>query len=139
MLEILERITTGRKQEKGVDALQRFQGIMYLQRLAEVIQDTSLCGLGKTAPNPILSTLKWFRDEYEAHIYERRCPAGVCTGLLTYEIDTDKCKGCTLCAKNCPADAILGSAKTPHFILDDKCIGCGTCVDVCRFDAVLVK
>jgi len=139
MLEILERITHGRRQEKGVDALQRFQGIMYLNRLAEVIKDTSLCGLGKTAPNPVLSTLKWFRDEYEAHIYERKCPAGVCTGLLTYSIDVDKCKGCTLCAKNCPSDAIIGNVKTPHFIIDDKCIGCGTCVDVCRFDAVIVN
>jgi len=139
MLEILERITKGRRFDKGTDALQRFQGIMYLQRLAEVIQDTSLCGLGKTAPNPVLSTLTWFRDEYEAHIYEGKCPAGVCRGLLTYSIDVDKCKGCTLCAKNCPADAILGSVKKAHYIVDDKCIGCGTCVDVCRFDAVTVK
>jgi len=139
MLEILQRITHGRANEKGFDALERFKGIMYLNRLAEVIQDTSLCGLGKSAPNPVLSTLRWFRDEYEAHIYERKCPAGVCKELLTYEIDADACKGCTLCYKNCPADAIMGAPKSPHYIIQDKCIGCGTCLDVCRFNAVTVN
>mgnify|MGYP000734065149 CR=1 FL=1 len=112
---------------------------MYLNRLAEVINDTSLCGLGKSAPNPVLSTLRWFRDEYEAHIYERKCPAGVCKELLTYTINPDLCKGCTLCAKKCPVDAILGNSKTPHFIVPDKCIGCGTCVEVCKFNAVTVN
>ena len=112
---------------------------MYLHRLAEVIKDTSLCGLGQSAPNPVLSTLRWFRQEYEAHVFERRCPAGVCTELLHYRIDAEKCKGCTLCAKQCPADAILGSLKTPHYIVEDKCIGCGACVRVCRLDAVLVS
>jgi NAD-dependent dihydropyrimidine dehydrogenase PreA subunit len=111
---------------------------MYLERLAEVIRDTSLCGLGQTAPNPVLSTLRWFRDEYEAHIYDRKCPAGACTDLLTYSIDAEKCKGCTLCAKKCPNGAIMGAAKSPHYIIPDKCIGCGTCVDVCRFGAVSV-
>jgi len=139
MLEILQRITRSRRGEDGTDALERFKGVMYLQRLAEVIQDTSLCGLGQTAPNPVLSTLRWFRDEYEAHIYERRCPAGVCTELLTYRIDPDACKGCTLCAKKCPADAILGAPKSPHYIVPDKCIGCGTCVAACRFNAVIVE
>lgn len=139
MLEILERITQGRRSESGNDALVRFKGVMYLNRLAEVIQDTSLCGLGQTAPNPVLSTLRWFRDEYEAHIFERRCPAGACTELLRYTIDTDKCKGCTLCAKKCPTDAIMGAPKTPHYIVPDKCIGCGTCLEVCRFDAVNVE
>ncbi len=139
MLEILERITHGRGSEQGVEALERFKGVMYLNRLAEVIQDTSLCGLGKSAPNPVLSTLRWFRDEYEAHIYERKCPAGVCSELLNYSIIVDKCTGCGLCAKKCPADAIIGNKKTPHFIIQDKCIGCGTCVDVCRFDAVTVN
>ncbi|HDQ45666.1 MAG TPA: NADH-quinone oxidoreductase subunit NuoF [bacterium] len=139
MLEILERITRGRRNENGVDALERFKGVMYLARLASVIQDTSLCGLGKSAPNPVLSTLRWFRDEYEAHIYERRCPAGACPELLTYLIDEDQCRGCTLCAKQCPAEAILGKPKAPHYILPDKCIGCGACVDVCRFGAVNVS
>jgi len=138
MLEILQRITHGRRSETGVEALERFQGVMYLNRLASVIQDTSLCGLGQTAPNPVLSTLRWFRHEYEEHIYERKCRAGVCTELLTYTIDAEKCKGCTLCACKCPADAIMGNPKAPHYIIPDKCIGCGTCVDVCRFDAVKV-
>ncbi len=139
MLEILESITKSYKNEKEFEALERFKGIMYLNRLAEVIQDTSLCGLGKSAPNPILSTLRWFKDEYEAHIYERKCPAGACVDLLTYEIDSELCRGCTLCAKKCPADAIMGTAKSPHYIIPDKCIGCGTCVDVCRFNAVKVN
>ena len=136
---MLFRSTRSRKNESGNEALERFQGIMYLTRLAETIKDTSLCGLGQTAPNPVLSTLHWFRDEYEAHIYERRCPAKVCTELLTYTIDTEKCKGCTLCAKKCPVDAIMGAPKAPHYIVPEKCIGCGTCVDVCRFDAVVTK
>ncbi len=109
---------------------------MYLTRLAEVIRDTSLCGLGQTAPNPVLSTLRWFRDEYEAHVYERRCPAGVCTELLRYSIDSEKCKGCTLCAKKCPVTAIMGKPKSPHYIIPDKCISCGACFDVCPFKAV---
>ncbi|MBN2012198.1 NADH-quinone oxidoreductase subunit NuoF [candidate division KSB1 bacterium] len=139
MLEILERITQGRKSEKGVDALERFKGVMYLNRLAEVIQDTSLCGLGKSAPNPVLSTLRWFRDEYEAHIYERKCPSGVCSELLTYSIDSSKCTGCTVCMRNCPTEAIMGAKKTPHYIITDKCIGCGTCVEKCKFGAVIVQ
>jgi len=138
MLEILERITQGRASESGLAALERFKGVMYLERLAEVIRDTSLCGLGQTAPNPVLSTLRWFRDEYEAHIYDRKCPAGVCAALLTYTIDPEKCKGCTLCAAKCPAGAIMGAAKSPHYIVPDKCIGCGTCLEVCRFGAVSV-
>jgi NADH:ubiquinone oxidoreductase subunit F (NADH-binding)/Pyruvate/2-oxoacid:ferredoxin oxidoreductase delta subunit len=136
MLEILQRITRGRKKEKGIDALERFKSVLHLQSLAETIRDTSLCGLGQTAPNPVLSTLRWFRDEYEAHIYERKCPAVACTELITYKIDTEKCRGCTLCAKKCPAEAIVGAVKTPHHIVLDKCIGCGSCVDSCRFDAI---
>ena len=110
---------------------------MRMPRLANVIRDTSLCGLGQTAPNPVLSTLRWFRDEYEAHIYERRCPAGVCRELVTYRIVAEKCKGCTLCAKKCPAEAIVGTAKSPHTIITDKCIGCGACMDACRLDAIV--
>ncbi|MBN2424044.1 MAG: NADH-quinone oxidoreductase subunit NuoF [Calditrichaceae bacterium] len=139
MLYTLESITRGRKSEKGTDALERFKSIMYLTRLAETIQDTSLCGLGQSAPNPVLSTLRWFKDEYEAHIYERKCPAGVCKELLHYEIDNEKCTGCTVCARRCPVDAIVGEKKMAHYILADKCIGCGTCVDVCKFNAVKVN
>ena len=139
MLEILERITQPRGGESDQETLERFKGIMYMERLAEVIKDTSLCGLGQTAPNPILSTLKWFRSEYEAHIYDRKCPAGACSSLLQYAIVADDCKGCTLCAKKCPVGAIEGSVKEPHVINMDKCIACGTCVDVCKFNAVTVS
>jgi NADH:ubiquinone oxidoreductase subunit F (NADH-binding)/Pyruvate/2-oxoacid:ferredoxin oxidoreductase delta subunit len=136
MLEILQRIARGRRREKGIDALERFESVLHLQRLAESIRDTSLCGLGQTAPNPVLSTLRWFRDEYEAHIYERRCPAAACAELVTYTIDAEKCKGCTLCAKKCPADAIVGALKSPHHIIVDKCIGCGSCMDACKPNAI---
>jgi NAD-dependent dihydropyrimidine dehydrogenase PreA subunit len=139
MLEILQRITRGRRSETGLEALQRFQGVMYLARLAEVIRDTSLCGLGRTAPNPVLSTLRHFRSEYEAHIYERRCPAGVCRELLSYRIDTEKCTGCTVCASKCPAGAILGARESPHYIVPDKCIGCGACRETCKVGAVVVQ
>jgi len=137
MLEILQRITRARGNENGVDALERFKGVMYLNRLAEAIKDASLCGLGQTAPNPVLSTLRWFRDEYEAHIFERRCPAGACTELRRFRIDAEACKGCTLCAKKCPVGAIRGAVKSPHYIVTEKCIGCGSCVEACRFAAVL--
>jgi ferredoxin len=110
---------------------------MSLQRLASVIRDTSLCGLGQTAPNPILSTLRYFRDEYEAHIFERRCPSGVCKELLNYHIDPEVCSGCGVCVKACSAEAIVGSLKQPHEIIQDKCVACGSCVEVCRQDAVL--
>jgi NADH:ubiquinone oxidoreductase subunit F (NADH-binding)/Pyruvate/2-oxoacid:ferredoxin oxidoreductase delta subunit/(2Fe-2S) ferredoxin len=138
MLETLQSITRPRRGESGVAALQRFQGVMALESLAEVIKDTSLCGLGQTAPNPVLSTLRHFREEYEAHVYERRCPAKACNELLTYSIDVDKCIGCTLCARACPAGAILGTLKSPHYVVAEKCIGCGGCVTVCRPKAVLV-
>ncbi len=139
MLEILNLITRGKRSENGVDALERMKSIMYLERLAEVIKDTSLCGLGQSAPNPVLSTLRWFRDEYDTHIYERRCPATVCSELLTFEIDPQKCKGCTLCAVKCPTEAIYGDRKKPHVIVQEKCIGCGTCLQVCRFEAITVN
>jgi len=138
MLEILQSITRGRGSETERETLERFKGVMYLKRLADVIRDTSLCGLGQTAPNPVLSTLRWFKDEYDAHIYERKCPAGVCTELLKYKILKEKCVGCTACSKKCPADAIMGAKKAPHYIIPDKCIGCGTCKDVCKFNAITV-
>ena len=138
MLEILQRITQGRRSEKGNAALERFMGVMYLNRLAEVIKDTSLCGLGQTAPNPVLATLRWFRDEYEAHIYERRCPAGVCPELRAFSIDGEKCTGCGRCRTKCPTGAIVGWPKSAHYIVADKCIGCGACADVCNVSAVIL-
>jgi ferredoxin len=112
---------------------------MQLEKLGKVIRETSLCGLGQTAPNPVLSTLRWFRNEYEEHIFERKCPAGVCTELRTFTIDVEKCTGCTICSRKCPTGAIIGSKKTPHFIVDSKCIGCGTCEEVCKFDAIMIS
>ena len=138
MLAVLNSITRNRASEKGNEALNRFKGIMHLERLAEVIKSTSLCGLGQTAPNPVLSTLRWFRDEYEEHIFERKCRAGVCSELRQFAIDADKCKGCTLCVRKCPAGAITGERKQPHVIDTNKCIACGACFDVCNFGAVSV-
>ncbi|MFA5865979.1 MAG: NADH-ubiquinone oxidoreductase-F iron-sulfur binding region domain-containing protein [Phycisphaerae bacterium] len=137
MLEILNRITHGRRNETPQQALERFQSVIYLNRLACAIKDTSLCGLGQTAPNPVLSTLTHFREEYEAHIYERKCPAGVCNEMLNYRIDSAKCRGCTLCVKQCPTGAIMGAPKSPHYIVMEKCIGCGNCAQVCKFAAVI--
>ena len=108
-----------------------------LERLAELVKKASLCGLGKTAPNPVLSTIKYFRDEYEAHL-EKRCPAGRCKALITYSI-TDDCIGCTLCAQHCPADAIEMNPYEKHEIDTDKCIRCGTCKSVCLSDAIKVQ
>ena len=139
MLEILEDITKKPANGDSHDALKRFKGITQLEKLGKVIGETSLCGLGQTAPNPVLSTLKWFRNEYEEHIFERKCSAGVCTDLRVFTIDVDKCTGCTICARKCPTDAIIGAKKTPHFIVDDKCISCGTCDEVCKFDAILIN
>jgi NADH:ubiquinone oxidoreductase subunit F (NADH-binding)/(2Fe-2S) ferredoxin len=138
MLEILESITRKPNGNSHKEALERFKGIIQLEKLGRVIRETSLCGLGQTSPNPVLSTIKWFREEYETHIYERKCPAGVCTELRTFKIDVEKCTGCTICARNCPTNAIIGSRKTPHFIIEDKCIGCGNCEEVCKFDAVSI-
>jgi len=127
MLEILERITAG---EGNMEDLEN------LLELSEQIKAASLCGLGQTAPNPVLTTLRYFRDEYEAHIKEKKCPAHVCASLLTYTIN-DKCTGCTVCATACPTDAIFGAKKTVHMIDQNKCIKCGKCFTVCRFDAVV--
>ncbi|MCB2206824.1 MAG: NADH-quinone oxidoreductase subunit NuoF [Bacteroidetes bacterium] len=139
MLEILESITKKAVNPDVNEALERFKGVMQLEQLGKVIKETSLCGLGQTAPNPVLSTLKWFREEYEEHIFDRKCRAGVCTELRTFTIDVDKCTGCTICAKKCPTDAIIGSKKTPHFVVNEKCIACGNCFEVCKFDAVVIS
>jgi len=136
MLTILENITRGRVSEKDNDALERFKGVIQLEDLSNVIRQTSLCGLGQSAPNPVLSTLKYFRDEYEAHIFARRCPSGVCSELLCYEIDEQLCKGCTICAKQCPTGAIKGNPKAAHYIIEEKCIKCGSCFNVCKFKAI---
>jgi len=128
MLEILERISSG---EGGMEDLDK------LVRLGTLIQKTSLCGLGQTAPNPVLSMLKNFREEFEIHIKEKRCPAHSCPALITYTIDTDKCTGCTLCAKRCPVSCIAGKRREPHVIDQDECIKCGECYNVCKFDAVI--
>ena len=140
MLEIIERIPQRYKEgENKNEHLQRFKGIIHLQRLAEVIRDTSLCGLGQSAPNPILSGLRYFREEYEEHLFERKCEAKVCKPLLTYTIDPDKCSGCGLCIKKCAANAIFGEKKQPHHILQASCIKCGMCYEACRFEAIEVN
>ncbi|MHB9026742.1 MAG: NADH-ubiquinone oxidoreductase-F iron-sulfur binding region domain-containing protein [Armatimonadota bacterium] len=139
MLEILERIVTPYREEDVKATVQRFKSVTALEQLAAVIKDTSLCGLGQTASNPVLSTLRYFRDEYEAHVFERRCPAGACRGLLTYTIDAEKCKGCTLCARSCPSNCISGATKEAHVIHQEQCLHCGACLDTCRFDAVMAQ
>jgi NADH:ubiquinone oxidoreductase subunit F (NADH-binding) len=140
LFEVLDSIVSPySKMASEEDNLLRFNRVLNMESLAQVIRDTSLCGLGQTAPNPVLSTLRFFRSEYEAHIYDRKCPAHQCKGLLTYGIDTNACTGCTLCAKKCPTQAIVGEKKKAHYIVDEKCVRCGTCAEVCRFDAVTVS
>ncbi len=130
MLEILTRITKGEGKEGDIEKL---------EELAYQIKDNSLCGLGQTAPNPVLTTLKYFRDEYIAHIVEKKCPAKVCKNLLTYEIDPDKCTGCTICARKCPVNAISGEKKQAHVIDQNICIKCGDCYLRCKFDAITLS
>jgi NADH-quinone oxidoreductase subunit F len=127
MLEILNRITEGKGEASDIDTL---------EELAYQIKDNSLCGLGQTAPNPVLTTLKYFRNEYEAHIHDKKCPAKACKQLLTYTIDAEKCTGCMVCAKKCPVSAIDGEKKQPHFIRQEDCIKCGDCYSRCKFDAI---
>ncbi|MBI2419839.1 MAG: NADH-quinone oxidoreductase subunit NuoF [Ignavibacteriales bacterium] len=140
MLEIVERIPTSYKLTKTkTDQLQRFKGMINLERLADVIRDTSLCGLGQSAANPVLSGLKYFREEYEEHLYERKCSAGVCKEILVYTIDNSHCTGCGVCVRKCSSEAILGEKGHAHYIIEDKCVKCGLCFEACRFDAVNVS
>ena len=129
MLEILERITAGEGKDGDIELL---------EELAGKVKDGSMCGLGQTAPNPVLTTIRYFRNEYEDHIYNKKCTAKSCKPLITYEI-TDKCKGCTLCSKKCPVGAISGEVKGQHVIDQDKCIKCGRCIESCKFDAITVE
>jgi NAD-dependent dihydropyrimidine dehydrogenase PreA subunit len=110
-----------------------------LEELAFVVKDASLCALGSTAPNPVLSTLRYFRDEYEAHIKDKKCPAGVCRALIQYSINSEECTGCGACVKACPENAITGKKKEPRMINQELCIKCGACYDVCKFDAITKK
>ena len=130
MRELLEKITDGKATLDDLDEL---------ESLAHYIKDNSLCGLGQTAPNPVLATLRFFKDEYISHIVDKKCPAGVCKKLISYSVDADKCKGCTACARKCPVGAISGAVKTAHTIDTSKCIKCGVCMDTCRFGAIVKK
>lgn len=130
LLEILEKITEGKATMGDIDRM---------EELCHYIKENSLCGLGQTAPNPVLSTLQYFRDEYEAHVKEKRCPAGACKALTNFVVIEEKCVGCTRCARNCPVDAISGEVRKPHVIDVQKCIKCGVCVEQCKFDAIVKR
>jgi len=128
MNQILAKITEGSGKEEDIDTL---------KDLGQAVQNASMCGLGQTAPNPVLSTLRHYHDEYIAHIKEKRCPAKVCKALIEFSIDDEACTGCGMCKKNCPQEAILGDKKEPHSIIGEKCIKCGICFDLCKFSAVI--
>jgi NADH-quinone oxidoreductase subunit F len=128
MLEVLERITDGKGREGDIE---------FLESLAAQIKENTICGLGQTAPNPVLTTIKYFREEYETHIRDRKCPAHSCAALLTYSIDPEKCNGCMVCGRACPSHAIVGAKKEVHVIHQEDCIVCGKCYDVCKFEAVI--
>ncbi|UCD97045.1 MAG: 4Fe-4S binding protein, partial [Candidatus Bathyarchaeota archaeon] len=130
MLEIVTDITAGRAEEEDLELL---------KDLAEMVKDFSLCGLGRTSPNTVLSTLRYYYDEYQTHVKDRRCPAGVCKELIEFSILEDKCTGCGACLKLCPQQAIQGESKSPHSIDSDKCIRCGVCRDACPFEAIVLK
>jgi NADH:ubiquinone oxidoreductase subunit F (NADH-binding)/Pyruvate/2-oxoacid:ferredoxin oxidoreductase delta subunit len=130
LLDILNRICEGKGQDGDIETL---------EYLCKEIRITSLCGLGQGAPNPVESTLKYFRDEYEAHIYEKRCPAKVCKALIRFEIEAEPCTGCTVCARNCPVNAITGERRKLHVIDPDTCVRCGICMQVCNFNAIVIR
>lgn len=130
LYEILDKITKGNGTMEDLDKL---------EELCVYIKENALCGLGQSAPNPVLSTLRYFRDEYIAHVKDKKCPAAVCKALLSYVIDPNACRGCTLCARSCPNNAISGKVKEAHVIDQDKCVKCGVCKEKCRFGAILIR
>jgi Na+-translocating ferredoxin:NAD+ oxidoreductase RNF subunit RnfB len=136
MAEILGRITRKPPGEEEPKEMDRFREIMQLEQLAEVMRDTSLCGLGQNAPNPVMSSLRFFRKEVEEHMFDRHCSSNTCKDLRIWHIDVDLCTGCSICARRCPAEAIIGTPSHPYFIVQEKCIGCGICFEACKFTAV---